>query len=310
MGLAGKRGNGRNSPGGENSLPLYVAAFQFRYNKRRNADYLRNGDQGMRDRLIGLLCTALFGALTFFYVDQIWLSSDHPHQPANHGPRHTANTEAKYYNPFSAFWNWTTHEPVGFYTFVLSIFTGALVCISTVQIRYLIRADKIAAVTANAAKDAADASKRIIESTQRVERAYLFLWKEINRRQISNAAGGDTLEIQFAFQNQGKTPALLQQINVEMRVIDKCPTEFRQIASDMPPGLNLSSGEKTPFFPCRRLIQSEEWASIKQKKLLLLFLGSVKYHDVFGDLHETAFCLEWDASGFGPAPTDKLNYYN
>jgi hypothetical protein len=45
----------------------------------------------------------------------------------------------------------------------------------------------------------------------------------------------------------------------------------------------------------------------------LLFLGVVKYNDVFGDPHETGFCLEWDAiggqGGFSPSPTDTLNYY-
>ena len=52
-----------------------------------------------------------------------------------------------------------------------------------------------------------------------------------------------------------------------------------------------------------------EWNEVIRRERLLLFLGRVQYVDIFGDLHETGFCLEWHSDGFGPAPTETLNYY-
>jgi hypothetical protein len=162
-------------------------------------------------------------------------------------------------------------------------------------------------------RDTAIAAKVAAEHIPRVERAYLFLWKELKHKITPNPLGGDILEVQFAFHNHGKTPAILRRIEVDIRVIERYPTTLREIAEDMPMGFALSSEGTTPFFPRRQLIKPEHWTNFKQRKCLLLFLGVVKYNDVFGDPHETGFCLEWDVisgqGGFSPSPTDTLNYY-
>src|SRR4051794_1366984 len=44
--------------------------------------------------------------------------------------------------PLERFWNWTTHDPVTFYTFVLALFTSVLGATAIVQIRYLRKADE------------------------------------------------------------------------------------------------------------------------------------------------------------------------
>jgi hypothetical protein len=61
-------------------------------------------------------------------------------------------------NPLKNFWNWTTADAVSFYTFVLAIFTGVLSVIAIVQIRYLVRADKTARISADAANLSANAA--------------------------------------------------------------------------------------------------------------------------------------------------------
>ncbi|HMK80092.1 MAG TPA: hypothetical protein VK438_10605 [Xanthobacteraceae bacterium] len=189
---------------------------------------------------------------------------------------------------------------------LIALFTLALVIVGGLQAYYLWG-------TVEATRNLAGATKVAAEHIPRVERAYLFLWHELKHNSTPNADGalpGEILEIQFAFRNQGKTPAILRRIDVDIRVVDKIPTELRDTgALDMPTGLVLSSDEKTPFFPRRQLILPEQWADIHKRKKILLFLGVVKYKDVFGSPHETGFCFDWDGSGFSPAPTDKLNYY-
>jgi hypothetical protein len=70
-----------------------------------------------------LICIALF------YANEIWRSSS-PHPPAHHARAEHSKYEAKHDNIFADAWNWTTQDPVSFYTTVLAIFTGALVLIS------------------------------------------------------------------------------------------------------------------------------------------------------------------------------------
>ena len=40
------------------------------------------------------------------------------------------------------FWRWITHDAITFFTFMLALFTLALVIVSAIQIRFLIRADR------------------------------------------------------------------------------------------------------------------------------------------------------------------------
>jgi len=159
-------------------------------------------------------------------------------------------------------------------------------------------------IAANAAKTAAGALPN-------VERAYVFLAAEFQHSRKPNAipGTGDIIEVRFALKNHGRTPAIMRQINAEIRVVDQLPTAFRQIASDMPQGLVISGGETTDFLTHRQLIPAADWAAFPRRTRLLLFLGVIHYTDVFGKPHETGFCLDWDGSGFGPSPTDTLNYY-
>src|SRR6202035_4014094 len=54
-------------------------------------------------------------------------------------------------------WDRTFDDPVAFYTLVLGIFTALLVAVAGIQIRYLIRTDKTARISAEAAKKSDDA---------------------------------------------------------------------------------------------------------------------------------------------------------
>ena len=92
--------------------------------------------------------------------------------------------------------------------------------------------------------------RRATEHIPRVERAYVFLAAEFQHTRRPNAIPntGDIVEVRFALKNHGKTPAIMRRINAEIRVVDQLPIAFREIASDMPPGLVISAGETTDFF--------------------------------------------------------------
>jgi hypothetical protein len=48
-----------------------------------------------------------------------------------HAAQQTPKQEAAKHSPWSEFWDWTTHDPVAFYTFIVGAFTGVL-AISTI----------------------------------------------------------------------------------------------------------------------------------------------------------------------------------
>jgi hypothetical protein len=83
----------------------------------------------MRNRLIGVLCFALLGALVIFYADQIYQSSltppQQPHGRTN-GPG-AYETQKESVQDISA-------ETVAYYTKVLAGFTGVLALVSCLQI--------------------------------------------------------------------------------------------------------------------------------------------------------------------------------
>src|SRR5882672_1771226 len=89
-----------------------------------------------------------------------WQSSTEPSRQLSYDSHaNSTNYKPTEYYPFNRFgewvtqfWGWSTHDPVAFFTFVLAIFTGSLVIVSGIQIRYLRRADETARTAADAAK--------------------------------------------------------------------------------------------------------------------------------------------------------------
>jgi hypothetical protein len=109
-----------------------------------------------------------------------------------------------------AFWDWVTHDAVAFFTFALFVATAVLSTVAIVQIAFLIRADRAAGKSADAAKIAADAAKDSAETARRTrvetDRAWLALRAYLDKPLIF---GTRFIEgtIVVAFKNVGKAPA-------------------------------------------------------------------------------------------------------
>jgi hypothetical protein len=110
----------------------------------------------VRDRLQPLWFT-LFGVLVAVYGLAIWGSTQIPTNPAAHGAERASQKEEP---------KVSADERVASYTGWLALLTGLLVAVTSGQIGFLIRADKTARISADAAKTAADAARDAANSAK------------------------------------------------------------------------------------------------------------------------------------------------
>jgi hypothetical protein len=161
-----------------------------------------------------------------------------------------------------------------------------------------------------ATNKAAAAARDAAEHIPRVERAYVFLWREVSHATRPNPLGGDIFEINFAFHNYGKTPAIVRRIEGDIPVVDNYPTSLRDVgALDIPPALIISGDETGQSYRQSQLIMPDQWPVIQRWERRLLFLGRVVYLDIFGQERETGFCLELMGNRMTISPNEQLNYY-
>jgi hypothetical protein len=162
---------------------------------------------------------ALFACLVvgIGWFDRV--SSQHPPQdPSVSAVKQNANTNADQRQPtkslrqrFTTIWNRTWDDPVAFYTFVLSIFTGLLAVVSAFQIFFLIRADKTARLSAEAAQTAAKSAMEGNQLTREIfvaEQRPWLLWRLPAAAHIIKIGHQLNIRIDGEVENIGNTPAL------------------------------------------------------------------------------------------------------
>jgi hypothetical protein len=159
----------------------------------------------MLARVINALAVAAFACLVLGFGFVEWNMSSHPSKTPSQqrAANYTTNKVSKDGNEKSI---WKPNDPISAYTFVLAIFTGLLVVVSGIQIRFLIKADNTARISADAATVAANATKEATalarEEFRTTFRARIaFLSAEINRDDVGN------LRISFSLENTGQLPA-------------------------------------------------------------------------------------------------------
>jgi len=216
-------------------------------------------------------------------------------------------------------WQWATHDAITVYTFFLAIFTGALVGVSWVQIRYLNSADKTAQRTAEAAKKSADALPTL-------ERAYVFLTvTDCNFRDAlawtsyDSPIGGTRYRtrprpsVQFKLENHGKTPAVIKELSISLVHWAQAPDElpFRKIWYEMmwsevlrPEAAAdaVRSTDEVPLTPA-------DVDLFNAGSLSFFFFGRVIYEDIFRKPHTTEWCWRYSQDrNFAPWGGEKHNY--
>jgi hypothetical protein len=159
----------------------------------------------------------------FLLASVIWAlgvvaqSSQPAQQPSqNQRASHTPNEASKGEDEKSL---WKPNDPVSLYTLVLAFFSGLLVVVSFIQIRFLTLADRTARISAIAARRAANASRKSAGVSEQallmVETPYLV--PQITECKIRTTANneyevdlGNT--VTYYINNYGRTPATIYDI--------------------------------------------------------------------------------------------------
>jgi hypothetical protein len=164
--------------------------------------------------------------------------------------------------------------------------------------------------SADAATKAADAAKASVDAVAAGDRAYVYVNKNDTRRH--NAEQGALTPLDktrpIAFGNYGRTPAELVSY---LAYVQYWLGKKLEPGGDQPVhGIWLAPGWTSAPFLVQMDAKAEEIERAQNGDGDIALIGRVKYRDVFGDCHETGFCLLWDFSthNLTLAPGEGLNY--
>jgi hypothetical protein len=261
----------------------------------------------------------LLAGIGLFYAREIWSSSSRAHAMANHITNASSDHEQTQENILAAFWRWTTRDPVSFYTAVLSLFSGILVIVSFIQIRYLIRSDKNSRDAALAAKLSADVAEKALVAANR---PWVKVDIQVGGPIIFNENGAN-FTLKYILTNIGHSPAT--NVWVSPRVI--IPINDLNAVENFNPrtalhGVIAELKKRSPsplgfaLFPAQIIIQ-DITVSISRDEIRrattignVIFptiIGAVDYRMLFDDKpHQTGFIVEIRRSDV-PRPTTIAN---
>jgi hypothetical protein len=186
----------------------------------------------------------------------------------------------------SIIWDKTWDDPVAFYTFVLSIFTALLAVVSGAQIAFLLRADKTARLSAEAAIQAATALPKL-------ERAYVF-FSSVDSADMSNSSPACPAIVRYKYFNHGRTPAIIKAIQVDGRYIRTgFPEPLGSDGGQLPSDIVFSADSESTRNEVPVLIKAIAYQDAKKGIGNIFFWARIDYEDVFGKPHATAMCCEW-----------------
>ena len=195
----------------------------------------------------------------------------------------------------------TSDEQIALYTRWLALFTGALAIVSMWQGIFLIRADRTANTTADAARVAAEAAMtqaghmerytaetarlaKAAEKAGHVERAWVF-FEGINIQRplyatVGGIASGPGIAFSVTWHNGGRTPAT----NVQLYMLHKIIRRGRPVPEFDTPTVVQSLGivgqnKSTSTFS--KFVSDFEWMQIRRKSRTLYIYSRAEYFDVF-----------------------------
>jgi hypothetical protein len=215
--------------------------------------------------------------------------------PPNQSTENSASTEKSSEKPKKFGESESTEDRIAKYTLWLAILTGGLVIVSGFQGYFLIRSDRTARITAEAAQRSAE-SLTIVERasvypviiTPGAIEACLRAALSSNKDDIPES---ELAELTFRLKNFGKTPAILK----EAFVAFGAAPHGALIGVSIPESV-LASLEETSPIPCPMQIGITR----KQAQHILAYTGHISFEghvtfdDMWGKEHTIEFYFVWD----------------
>lgn len=176
----------------------------------------------------------------------------------------------------------TSEDRIADYTWWLSAFTLALVVVSAVQIGFLIRADKTARLSADAAKASADALPK-------TERAFVFCQNIPEMTILDERKIPTTFIYRPEWRNSGTTPTKRMTVRTNWaKHRGDLPNDFAYDYSGSPEVMFL--GPQAVMFSNPVHISADNLVAAAKDETRIYIWGRVDYTDMFGADHYSQFC--------------------
>jgi hypothetical protein len=206
-------------------------------------------------------------------------------------------------------WQRTWVDPVAFYTFILSIFTGLLVVVSAFQIFFLIRADETARIAANAA---ALSAKAAIAIELPIVRADVDKFGYGSGRE--GTSGQQVWIGEIWFKNAGKTKAFPIELQIGHTVGDSLPKIPIYPERKVLPIDKMLTDEKTLEISLLEFgfdAPTDIYEQLRTQSTKLWFYCNLVYLDFMQTRHEAGFCWQqYESFGMGRLRPDPTPAYN
>jgi len=244
---------------------------------------------------------ALISALVFVVaMAGIILSSQPPIDPPQQQAAEDNQKEHGNQKSNKTLWDSWFPDAISIYTLFLVVFTALLVVVGAYQWKAFVRAEHIAAKTAQAAKESADAAKKSAEISERAliatQRAFVrvtnfpWLWRPDHD---PARVGKYWYDITPIVENTGNTPTVGMKIAVDYALRDTpLPDDFdfpyRAVPGDTIIGAKQSIGANNA------VILDEDLVAVQDGTKFFYIWGTITYHDVFEGtpIHTAEFCTQ------------------
>ena len=181
----------------------------------------------------------------------------------------------------------TAEKQIAYYTKWLAWFTLALVAVSGIQGYFLLRADKTARISADAANKSANVAE---DAFRRLERPYLYVKITETHRLRAGQPYSQPL-IEYSLVNYGKLPAILRSISVGFLNNPPFPLQSTMTIAETRYEVIESNGELLNF---RNAVVSGSAGGQKfdgGDATNLILYGVLEYDDPTGAHHVDSFCM-------------------
>ncbi len=165
-----------------------------------------------------------------------------------------------------------------------------------------------------AVRRSANASIAAARALPNLERAYVFLGKQIALTPPDSLGPSAAVDIVFhaSFTNHGRTPAVVRWINLDHHYLADLPSGAYEDHERHGLGIVIGPGETHVLADSRLTIPRSEWDRASRGDGAIYLDGRIVYRDVFAAQHESCFCWRYDIPGraFAVVESEALNHYD